>query len=184
MRTHSHPILTACALALVIGCLTGCTPRPSTVRPSKPPEPTASPVFTSDADALAAATAAYKAYLAAMDQIAQSGGNDLNRLKPYVSREGFAHEQKEAKRLRDAQAHQTGSTAVTATRLQERSNTEISIYACQDVSQVDVLDATGSSLVDAGRPDSIPYVAVLEFNSDGRLVVMSDKFWNGDNICP
>ncbi len=59
-------------VALAVLLLSGCLPPQTTVTPT--PEATAAPVFASDEEALAAATAAYAAYLAMSDQIFAEGG--------------------------------------------------------------------------------------------------------------
>jgi len=183
MRIPGRTILTACTVALAAGFLAGCTPSHPITEPAKTPKPTPTPVFTSDADALAAATKVYKKYLSVADSIAQQGGKDPERLGPYVSDAGLANERKEAKRLSDARAHQVGATVVSEVKLQRRSTSGVSIYACQDISAVDVLDENGESLVAPSRPDAIPYVATLSYGASGRLIVDSDRFWDGENIC-
>ena len=72
----------ALASALV---LTGCTaPPPHTVAVSSP---TATPVFASDEEALAAAVEAYEKYLAVSDQIAQEGGAGADSFADVVTDE-------------------------------------------------------------------------------------------------
>ena len=70
----------AAAFALLLG---GCTPQSEPVRPK--PSPSASPIFASDDEALAAATKAYAAYLEVSDEIAQDGGKNPERIGGFVS---------------------------------------------------------------------------------------------------
>ena len=186
MRNPGRPILAVCALLLAGGFLAGCASGKPQSLPTETPKstPTPSPVFTSDAQALAAATEVYKKYLGVIDQIGEDGGANPDRLRPYVNEEGLKFEQLEARRLMASHAHQIGRTALTATRLQERSRDGVSLYACQDVSKVDVVDADGNSLVSASRPDSIPYIVTVTRSRTGSLIVASDKYWDGENVCP
>ena len=73
MRT-GPVILTVAVLFALAGCV------PSDSQPSAAPSPSATPVFASDAEALAAAEKAYAAYLKVSDEIANDGGKDPDRI--------------------------------------------------------------------------------------------------------
>ena len=70
-------LTTVAGVAIGALLLSGCLPQQPTATP--PPEATAAPIFASDEEALAAATAAYAAYLAMSDQILKDGGKDPDR---------------------------------------------------------------------------------------------------------
>ena len=174
--------MAAVLVPLAIAALSGCTDAPSPARSHPAATPTPTPISTSDADALAAATEAYKQYLAVIDQIAQDGGKDPDRVKPYVDAAGLTHERHEAQRLAGAGARQIGSTVLAATSLQVNEAQRVVINACQDVSAVQVVDSSGASLVAKDRPDEIPYQATFT-RRGGSLVMVADEFWSGPDVC-
>ena len=70
-RAHPLPIVVlAFSIALGMGGCVAPTPDPT---PSTSAAPSASPLFNSDEEALAAATEAYAAYLAASNAVGQGG---------------------------------------------------------------------------------------------------------------
>lgn len=189
MRIPGRAILTASTLALAAGLLAGCTHSQADADPTKPPKPslTPTPIFTSDADALAAATKVYKSYVRASDDIGHDGGANPNRIAPYVSEEGLKNEVTEATRLAAEHARESGYTKINNVILQSHTESGgtavVTIYACQDVSEVNVIDASGKSLISPDRADLVAYVARLETTAKGKLVVSSNKFWSGGGIC-
>ena len=77
-------IARASAAALAVAfVLVGCVP---TTTPASPaPRPSATPVFATEAEALAAATKAYAAYVRVSDQITADGGANPERIAPHVT---------------------------------------------------------------------------------------------------
>jgi hypothetical protein len=187
MRIPGRTILTACTIALAVGFLSACTPSQPVAHPTKTSSPTPSPIFTSDADALAAATAAYRNYEQLTDAIGHDGGAHPERIKPYVNAAGYEYEQQSAAKMQSEHSHQVGSTVLNNVRLQSHEEANgvatISIYTCEDISAVDRVVADGKSLLSADRPDFFAYVAVFRSNSDGHLVLQSNKNWTGGGIC-
>ena len=78
------PRVTFAALAAVL-LLSGCVPTSPTVTPG--PLPSSTPIFATEDDALAAATAAYAAYVKISDQIFMEGGANPDRLKSVATGE-------------------------------------------------------------------------------------------------
>jgi hypothetical protein len=187
MRIPGRAVLAACAVALAVGCLAGCTSPDADADPTKTPKPTPTPVFTSDADALAAATDVYTKYVRASDDIGHDGGKNPERISPYVNKAGLANEVEQAKKLAEEHAHEVGYTKINNVILQGREEVAgiatVTIYACQDLSDVDVLDANGSTLIAPDRADFVAYVAKLQSSSNGSLIVQSNKYWSGGGIC-
>jgi hypothetical protein len=189
MRNPGRPILAVCALLLAGGFLAGCTSGKPQSLPTETPKstPTPSPVFTSDAQALAAATEVYRRFLAASDVIGHEGGSDPDRVRPYVNDVVLAAEEKQAQKLKDAHARSYGDTKVSKSQLQsvtqQGKSVTVSIYACEDLSDVDVRDDSGNSLIDPSRADFVAYEVRLEGESANGLVVAANKYWSGGRVC-
>src|SRR5690606_12956298 len=124
--------------------LTGCVPQDPAIDP--PPEPTSEPVFASDEEALAAATDAYKAYLAMSDLIAQEGGKDPERIAPYVTEEWLEQELTGFEELQSARRHQSGSGSIRSSQLQLHLSTAVGAYYCTDLSDIRVLSDEGGDV--------------------------------------
>ncbi|TFB92808.1 hypothetical protein [Cryobacterium sp. HLT2-28] len=165
--------------------LAGCAP-PAPQAPS--PTATDAPVFASDAEALAAATEAYAAYLALSDQISREGGADSNRMAALVSKDVLDEELSGFDQFRSAGAHSVGETTFSVAKLQSAEYTTsrrtiISLYICEDVSGVDVLDATGASLVSAERNPITPFEVRFEMSQRSSLVLAERSAWAGETFC-
>ncbi|WP_162940012.1 hypothetical protein [Gryllotalpicola protaetiae] len=187
MRIPGRTVLAACALALAASLLAACTPSHPAAEPTKTPKSTPTPVFTSDADALAAATTTFTQFEAASDRVASAGWTDPGPLRSLVSADGYKHEQETAAKYRSQHAHATGSTVINNTQLeshrQDGGEAVIRMYVCEDLSGVDILDDTGMSLVDPSRADFVSYLIELEGTSSNKLVVQSIDYWSGGGIC-
>ena len=175
--------------ATAVLALAGCVQPPPQVIPTS--EPSAAPVFASDAAALAAAKKAYVAYLAVSDQILIDGGTDSNRLLEVATPgelkkqvPGFDAEQ--ANHWRS-----TGGTQIDEITLQdfESSSTDgksiVTVYACIDVSKVDVLDSSGASVVSSSRPTESTFQTTFDLagRHPVRLIVADEEPWEGPGIC-
>ncbi|WP_309617830.1 hypothetical protein [Salinibacterium sp.] len=171
------------AVALAVLLLSGCVPQQSTNTPT--PEPSSTPVFASEEEALAAATAAYAAYVTLSDQIFVEGGKDPERMSSVAtgeflkaSVEGFAEVQAKG-------WVSTGGTVFRGATLQSYSEVggreAVVIYVCEDISAVDVLDSSKISIVSPDRPNSTTFQAT--FDSDGNrpsLFLSSREVWSND----
>lgn len=58
----------------------------------------------------------------------------------------------------------------------------VTVYVCLDVSDVDVVDGTGKSVVTASRPDRQPLEVDID-NVEHVLKVSRSEAWSGDNFC-
>lgn len=164
--------------------------------PADPPvvptsTPTSTPVFASEADALAAAEAAYKAYLKVSDQILMDSGKNPERLlavatKSVLEEESEGFSQAAAKHWRS-----TGGTTVTGVKTESYSPTAkfgqpvITVYACVDVSKVGFLDSRGRSVVAPDRPDVTPFETSFQSSSAGssELILSKEDLWLGADFC-
>ncbi|MET2012809.1 hypothetical protein ABXJ56_14800 [Microbacterium chocolatum] len=135
-------------LALVTGALlAGCTPEPST--------PTPTPTFTSDDDAFAAAEATYRAYVDALNQVDLSDPATFEPVYAWTTGELNASDRTTYSEWHAEGYQIVGEASISSLRpatSTSRQTATLLITSCYDVSDVDVLDASGSSLVDESRP--------------------------------
>lgn len=167
-------------VALVGALLTGCIPSESPVTPS--PEPSSTPVFASEEEALAAAEEAYAAYVKLADQIFIEGGIDPDRLASIATGAQLETEIEGFKEVSRLGQRSTGGTVFDGMTLQmlvpdRRSlNAVVTTYVCEDISAVDVLDATGSSVVSPSRPNRVMYELTFDLkSSDSDQLLLSLK---------
>jgi len=187
MRSSWGPLLAAAALAAL--ALAGCAPAPAPAPPTSAPA-TEAPVFKSDAEALAAATKAYAAYLKAIDAILAHGGADVSKLANVASGDALAAETKTAGMYVERKYRSRGTSEFDTLQLQTMEDrrdgrTSVSAYLCSDVSAVDVVDQAGKSVVPPERVDRFPLQVTFE-NSKAhstRLLISSSETWTGTNFC-
>lgn len=175
----------ACACLLLLS-VSGCAEAPTSAPTSSPPTPT--PVFASDEEALAAATEAYANYQAMADEITGDGGDAPERIAKYVSEEYLPDEVHQYEGYKQANARSVGATAFvvhSAQRLDylDASATSLSLYICDDVSGIEVLDETGASLVSESRMAITPFEVEFVLDGDGNLVIDSRDVWKQANFC-
>ncbi|WP_411700093.1 hypothetical protein [Conyzicola sp.] len=186
MRTKRRSALVTLVLVAALAA-TGCAPEGPVADDT--PTPTSTPLFASDEEALAAAKEAYAAYLAMTDQIFADGGKDPERLLDVATQQIFDAQVEGYKTAADNGWTGTGQTKLDSVSLQEydanRVTAAVRIYGCVDLSEVDVVDATGATVVSPSRPDRSP--TEISFDVDGktnaRLIVSGERPWSGDNFC-
>ena len=165
--------------ALVVALvLVGCVP--TTTPASTAPKPSATPVFATEAEALAAATEAYAAYVRVSDEIFVDGGINVDRLRTVatgkqlkINLEGFA--QAQAKNYKSS-----GGTTFDRVALQSfvpsQRDAFVQIYVCDDVTLVNVFNSSGESVVSASRPDRTGYQVTFSFSErSANHLLLSDK---------
>jgi hypothetical protein len=171
-------------VALVAALLaSGCAP--SDPQPTPGPSPSATPLFESDEEALAAAEEAYAAYLRVSDQILMDGGTGSERLLEVATEEVLANEEEGYEKARAAGLRSTGGSTFNRLRLQKFDSHQLSVYLCKDVSTVDVVDANGVSVVPEDRPAQYPLSVTFlpPFDGSHSLVVSEVADWDGENFC-
>jgi hypothetical protein len=187
MRISSKAAGLSVALVATLA-LAGCVQPPAPVIPTS--EPRSTPVFKSDAAALAAAKKALDAYLVASDRILIDGGRGSNLLQNLATPTVQKEDEKGFAEFASKGWHSTGGTSIDAISLQSyspsTSRDAIAVYACLDVSKVDVLDSKGDSVVSPSRP-SLQQVQVtfdVSRTPSLRLLVSSEGPWSGSRVCP
>lgn len=166
-RTHA-PLALLVALTLA---LTGCGGVDKRGHKSDTAHsPTAA--FASEEEALAAATNVYSRYVELGDEIGHDGGRDAARFSEVVVGEFLDQSVEGLSSWVDKGWRQVGSTTFRDAALQQYSAgpaSAVIVYLCEDISDVDVVDATGSSVVSADRPDT--YYFQVTFDVDDALVL-------------
>ncbi len=176
--------VTVAAAAMLV--LAGCTqPAPE---PTPTPSPTATPVFASDEEALAAAEKAYADYLAMSDLIFGEGGRESERLEAVatdaiVELESEAFAEVERNGWRSEGTTKFDSVTLQAATYSDWSATSVTIYACSDVSGLDVIDASGTSIVAADRPVRQPFELTFVGGDEQRLLLDEKELWEGAGVC-
>lgn len=186
MRLASLPPSLAVFAVTLLG-LTACLGSDPTLVPD--PEPTTTPVFASDEEALAAAEEAYAAYIAVSDQILIDGGTNPERLLEVATQEVYDSELEGFERRSQEGLRSVGHTIIASTKLQTHESAGelvlVVLYVCIDVSGVDVVDAAGASVVSPGRPTKLPFEATFDVDdqSAATLILSGHEFWEGANFC-
>jgi hypothetical protein len=146
-------------------------------------------VFASEAEALAAAEKAYAEYLRVSDEISAGGGADANRLKSVAVGNLVQDDLNGYQTFKAKSWHTVGSSKIAAFKAEfvDRNATQstraaLVAYVCEDISQVDVIDASGVSVVSSTRPN----VQGFEVNFDlvdSSLFPSDREPWTGSNFC-
>ena len=191
------PVLQRCLVGawLVLGSilLGGCAPtgaastrldsRSALSRAAAGPLP--APRYATPSAALAAATQVYERYLLVLDQVLADSGARPERLETVLTGTALALAQADAAEFRVKGLRSVGAVRYRPPVLQayEDPPVGISIYVCEDVSAVDLLDSSGRSLVSAGRNPLSGFEARLTARPDGSLVIAERNFWSGEGLC-
>lgn len=173
----------------VIGmlALSGCVPEQ--VIPTLPPTPTDGPLFASEEEALAAATAAYEAYLKLSNEISSDGGEGPERISSVAAGPLLDASLSGFETFRENGWRSIGESELVSTVLQfadldpQPSSGVAAIYACVDYSQVDVLNEAGKSVVSPDRPDLQPLEISFDLSPEFLLVPSDIQPWNSGSVC-
>ena len=168
-----RPKFRAAAVALVLVGALSASGRASEAPAADPtPTPSATPLFASDEEALAAAEEAYAAYLAVTDEIYAEGGAGIEKLATVTAGKQLSEDTRGFAEVERLGLHSIGATTYDGVELQQfdRESEEgkgvVTIYVCQDVSLVDVFDASGSSVVRTNRPDRTRFEVKFDGDSE------------------
>ena len=183
MRPSFRPAAVALVLAAALSA-SGCTPDASGKPPASTPSATA--LFASDEEALAAAEEAYRKYQHVSDSIYIDGGADPERLLDVASQSLYEAEKAGYDMAHSMGYFSTGGSTFDSLRLKERdSRGRITVYLCEDVSSVDIRDTNNVSVVPSDRPDRFPLVVSFQTTDSSKtdLQVHSVDDWNQENFC-
>lgn len=166
------------AIAAVL-LLAGCSPEP---------EPTPTPTgFATEAEAFAAAEETYRAYNDATNQIDISDPATFEPMLMWTTGEQHDIEKKSLSELHADGVVVTGDTEIVGLELDDwdADGQTISISVCHDVSDVEVVDATGVSLVAPDRLPLQPKEVTLSSSSRSSTGFLIDGVVNseGNPVC-
>jgi len=165
--------------------LAGCDAEPAEP-PSAPPTSPAPPIFASDEEALAAAEAAYAAYLAASNEIFRDGGRDRERIREVASDEYAGVLEEEFESFEKRGLRMTGATGYDIVALVDADLTTgaTQTYACLKVGDSRILDADGNDVTVRNRPAVVAVLLTFELDAAGRgLVLGGSETWSGESFC-
>jgi hypothetical protein len=171
----------ACLLGVV--ALTGCTP-------SAPPTatPTSTAIFSSEDEALAAATDVYQQYNAAFDQALANGGEDMSGLRDLVTDEHFVELDKPGT-IDSNGWHTEGSSSFSvksvASYEADTESAAISVNLCRDLSNVRVMDSAGLDVTPETWPAVVPLkVSFASSESNPKSFLVSTvASWSAQDSC-
>ncbi|PRY67712.1 hypothetical protein B0I08_106321 [Glaciihabitans tibetensis] len=148
------------------------------------------PLFASDEEALAAASAAYAAFLDATDSVIADGGAAPERIDEFATPDVARFEKEGVQRFVENGYQLAGRSRLTAAQFQShsvdaRGSHVATIYACVDISEVDVFNAKGESVVAPDRSDQTAFEVTFTQSPEDRtrLIVMANDVWEGGGIC-
>lgn len=168
--THFQGASSVATAVLLLAVVSGCssdadprsTPTPSPSASESTGSASASPASPED-QASAAATDAVTAYYSTVDKLRQNADASPGGLDAVAVSTQLSAQQKLLDSQRGDGLRQTGDSQVVETKVQSVSleNSDpaagrvpsVTIDVCWDVSDVDVLDANGKSVVTSERPD-------------------------------
>ena len=188
MRNFARLCLAGVAVACSALVLSGCVQPGPVVTPHI--TPSATPLFASDADALAAATKAYAAYLKMSDLITSEGGARPERIADLVSAGQLNHELEGFTLFHDKKYVTRGESSYDTVSLQSNERLqdgqqEVVIYVCSDASDVRLLNQEGSDITPSDRPDRQPFELTFQTKIVGQLplVLTRSELWSGTDFC-
>jgi hypothetical protein len=162
--------------------LAGCVPVEPTVTPA--PEPSTTPVFASEEEALAAAEEAYAAYQAAVDNALATYNTDaLSDIATGAALEEALESvvlyQEDGRRI-------VGSSSISSETLADADlhSGDVQLYACLDISETRVFDSAGTDITPPGRASRFPMIVALILGEElSHLVVSEEEVWDGSDFC-
>lgn len=158
-----------CALAILtsVVLLSGCAPRAT-------PTPTPTAAFASEEEAFAAAEKTYRAYTDALNQVDFGDPSTFEAVYAHLSSTSAASTRKVFSEFHAAKVQAVGRTRYDSfTGVSVGFNTGIvSAHVCVDVSDVDVIDESGESVVSPDRPARQPMLVTFkEAHGTGILTI-------------
>jgi len=156
------------ALAVLVAALAvgGCVDNEPD--PTQSPDPSPTPLFESDEEALAAAEEAYGRYLLVNDQVFAEGGIGLERLDGVATGQQLEADKANLTELTGKGYRSVGTTTFEMLELQQTASDEmvgdpsVIAYVCEDVSGVDVVDSNGVSVVQSNRPNRVRFEVAFD----------------------
>ena len=199
MRLHGSPtvermprtprrVVALLLAGATLASLAACAPAApaATNAPTDSPDATEAPIFASDEEALAAAVAAYERYLDAEQRIVESAHVEVDSIAGTTT-PAFADELiAQYETLRESSLRLSGRGQIDSERIAEfgvgESGFYATMYACSDVSGVQVMNSSGDD-VTPERAERVPVVIEFEGTAKDTLLVAGSSKWSGDDFC-
>lgn len=173
--------LPAVVTALTVALLTGCAT--TTIGEPEPAPTTATPVFASDEEALAAAQKVYDAYLKAMNDIARSDSRNLAAIEDLVTTEQLEREEGERSNLADQGKRLDGAMAFDSFKLQKVDPSGATdVYVCLDLSAARVINQEGEDVTRSDRITKRPLLVHFVWIDD-TLRLSGSESWSSGDFC-
>jgi hypothetical protein len=137
-----------------------------------------------------AARSTYEQFVSTVDTVIAENGASPGRIDAFAT-PALAAEEKQGIQDFVAVGHRmSGRAQITNAVLQSRSKVAsttnvAALYVCMDVSDIDIVDSDGNSVVQATRPDQTAFEVTFDA-PDGNpteLLVASESVWNGGGVC-
>ncbi|MBG6213776.1 hypothetical protein IWX77_001712 [Cryobacterium sp. CAN_C2] len=120
------------------------------------------------------------------NKIAHEGGVDPQRISDFAVGKVRESELGVYETLSTGGLHLVGDLAFDSLTIQsaDLESGAVVAYVCLDVSDTDVVDGTGLTVVPPGRPDRYPLqVSLIRGSTSDRLLVEKSDSWSGSNFC-
>jgi hypothetical protein len=170
-------VLTLSSLALMSSCTNAdgkTTPPTTSASTTSTPSTTSSTLSPAERDASAAQATLIK-FWSLHDQLATDLKSSLNRLATIARGQALAQMRTTLFRQRLKGWRQVGITAVVSTSAKPTGSQRYDVTACLDVSNVNVVNRKGESVLEANRPPRTRVAYVVEDTTQGWFVIR-DKF--------
>ncbi|QTX05641.1 hypothetical protein [Agromyces archimandritae] len=166
--------------------LAACSSEPEPTAKPTPSETPVAKIFETDEEALAAAEEAYQRWI---DTFLASTAKGADAADLEAAAEGSALRDLESdiQEFQKNGEHVVGDITFTFVETVDSYESQdrgavVAVRACEDVSAVDVLDASGKSVVLPDRVDLVPYSLVIE-GTTTTLKVSERTLWTRENFC-
>ncbi|WP_374945343.1 hypothetical protein, partial [Agreia sp.] len=117
------------------------------------------------------------------DLVLSEGGVEPERVSVVAESKALEKFFSDARDFRDGGLRLVGATAFDSVSVQQASESHVSFYVCDDVSQTDLVNASGTSLVKADRIARSPWQITAEMSGDHVLRISKKDLWAGENFC-
>lgn len=179
MKHRFLGLVSAVAVAVL---LVGCVPKTEVVNPA--PQPSVTPPFASDEEALAAAVEAYARYLKVTDEILQGGGRDPSLASTVMTGEFLELSLDSFKDAQDDGWYTTGYATFDQPRLQQYDQYSdgtgiVLIYVCEDISGVIIYSHGAAQVSDPETSKRSTYLITFDMaGRTGSLLVSNVELWS------
>lgn len=172
------PLISLCTLALLGAALVGCSSAPS-------PTPTPTPLFASEEEAFAAAEATYRAYVGALNSVDMANPQTFEPVFATLTGSAVASTKKTFSEFHSQNFHLTGETSFDSFEgvSADLEQGQLIVLLCLDVSQVDLRNAEGDSLITPDRVDRQPMQVVFEHDEATGTQRIASMKSDGGQTC-